>query len=137
MVLFAKNVNSNISSCFASPSGFFLAPIPQELIQGCEFDSLAISVQILLVYFVLMYNNFLLKTKMDDKAKASITTVAWKEYNSEFVENLPIKRLFSHVEKFSHKYEALYVPFSSAIMAQFPQLFGIASLLLEEELNSR
>eukprot|EP01132_Coremiostelium_polycephalum_P005187 gene5187-6455_t len=93
-------------------------------------------VQVLVIYFVLRFNDSVIKFKNDQKGKNIsylIETSQLKEYSLEFLTKLPIQKCLTIIYSNPNDYFFIMPPFLYLMASQFPQFFNIGLLLLEEE----
>ncbi|KAN0008741.1 hypothetical protein ACTFIU_009470 [Dictyostelium citrinum] len=128
---------SSMSSISSSGLPFYMKRIPESIIMNSIQQSQSnLSVQILIIYFVLRYNDSVIKFKSEQKGKPIqflIETTQLREYNIEFLSKLPIQNCINVILSNQSDYFYIIPPFLYLILSQFPQFFNINLLLLEEE----
>ncbi|EGC28935.1 hypothetical protein DICPUDRAFT_99991 [Dictyostelium purpureum] len=93
-------------------------------------------VKVLIIYFILRFNDTLMKHKTEQKGKPVsflIETTQLREYNIEFLSKLPIQNCINLILSNQLDYFYIIPPFLYLISSQFPQFFNVNLLLLEEE----
>ncbi|EAL72870.1 integrator complex subunit 2 [Dictyostelium discoideum AX4] len=128
---------SSTSSSSSSGLPFYMKRISESIIMNSIQQSQSnLSVQILIIYFVLRYNDSVIKFKSEQKGKPIqflIETTQLREYNIEFLSKLPIQNCINVILSNQSDYFYIIPPFLYLILSQFPQFFNINLLLLEEE----
>lgn len=104
--------------------------------QFSTHGAVSMASQVMTLYFVLCCNDQLQKLKEELGPKASTMNFT-QGYSRDLVDAIPIKSIMSYVENRQTEYEAVYPELLCLVVEQFPQLFGVVNLLIEEEQNSR
>eukprot|EP01133_Synstelium_polycarpum_P006621 gene6621-7696_t len=121
----------------SSPS-FYMKRVSETDIMAAFKKSVCPAVQVLVIYYVMRYNDSVMKLKTEQSARGKqpsllIENTQLREYSIEFMSKLPIQRCISIISSQQSDYFFVIPPFLYLISSQFPQFFNVGLLLIEEE----
>ncbi|KAL1932240.1 hypothetical protein VTP01DRAFT_9296 [Rhizomucor pusillus] len=129
--VFGPAIREFVSSVFTEQR---VRKIPEEALYAYFQDISTITpVQVLLLLYILMYNEAVIAYKSDPKLMA-LDHGEQHEYSPAFVRRIPLRSVLNHVEQYKNgqAYRGIYPEFIAMTANLYPELFDVTSLLLQE-----